>query len=337
MSRPAALPRLSGPGELVAALPVLCGFAPAESLVVVCLQGAGPRVGLTVRLDLPEPAQELLVVQEVGTRLRAAGMRRAYALVVTEDPGEEPRPGLMAALQALRGVDLLDLLLVRDERWRSYLCRVPSCCPVDGTPVPAASPGLTLVRAQAALEGRAALPSREALVAALAPPDDTVPYLLALRETELRLAAEVLEDGRGRVRRRLLRSFRAGLRSGTADGDLRPAEADAELALALTDVLLRDEVLTWSVAEGEQLLTLLLALAARTPAPYDAPVCACLAWVAYSRGDGASASIALDRALETDPEHSLALLLRSAVDRQVPPRELQAVAVRTAVVLGRRP
>ncbi|MCW2606667.1 MAG: hypothetical protein JWO60_1360, partial [Frankiales bacterium] len=160
----------------------------------------------------------------------------------------------------------------------------------------------------------------------LGPPEGAVELAGRLRETELRLAAEAVDTGRPRLRRRLVRSVRQALRE--------PASADeTELALGLADVLVRDEVLTWSVVDGEPLLTLLLRLARCTPAPYDAGVCATLAWVAYSRGDGATASIALDRALATDPEHGLAGLLRSALDRQVPPKELRAVAALTAGVL----
>jgi hypothetical protein len=79
------------------------------------------------------------------------------------------------------------------------------------------------------------------------------------------------------------------------------------------------------VARRVTLLRVLSEAVRRLPPPYDAAVCASLAWVAYANGDGVVANIALDRALETDPTYSLALLIDDALYRQVPPSALQAV------------
>ncbi|MCW2778160.1 MAG: uncharacterized protein JWN17_1885 [Frankiales bacterium] len=333
MTRPArSRPRLSGPGELLAALPLLLGFPPRESLVLVCLEGERGRVGLTLRYDLPEPSLESAAVQDLAERLEAAGLRRAYAVLVTDEQAVGlPRQGLMTSLRDALPVDLVDVLLLRSDRWWSYLCDVPACCPPSGSAVPVATPTLTLVRAEAALDGRAVLPSREALVRSLAPPALPGPHLTVLRQVQARLADEVLQQSRRRVRRRLLLLWERALDAAS----LPPAGPAAELVLGLHDVLVRDEVLTWSVGRSERLLTVLLHLARSTPAPFDGPVCTCLAWTAYARGDGAIAQTALDRALATDPGYSLALLLREAVDRQVPPRALRAVGVRTAAALRR--
>ncbi|MEU7524675.1 DUF4192 family protein [Saccharothrix sp. NPDC042600] len=46
------------------------------------------------------------------------------------------------------------------------------------------------------------------------------------------------------------------------------------------------------------------------------------AMYAYIRGDGALAMIALDRALDARPDHTLAGLLLRAVNRGIPPTEL---------------
>ena len=338
MSRPATapVPRLSGPGELAAAVPLLCGFWPQESLVVVALRGTTLRVGVTARYDLPAQEDEQELAADVVRRLAVVGARRAYALVVTsaEAPGL-PRRSLVAALRDATDevrLEVLDVLLVRDGRWWSYMCTEQACCPPEGTPVPVATPTLTLVEAQSVLEGRAVLASRGELVASLGPPACPAEALELLAEAERRLADELVEAGRGALRARLITAFSGAM----AHGCPRDGHEAAELALALQDLLLRDEVLTWSVRRESALLALLLHLARATPAPYDAPVCACLAWVAYGRGDGATAGIALERALTTDPQHGLALLLSSALDRQVAPRQLRAVAVRTATALRRR-
>lgn len=313
---PATAPRvrLSGPAELVAALPTLCGFVPSESLVVVCL--AGSRVDLVARYDLPPPEAVPVLLGDVERR--SAHAQTAWLLLLAEQPCAE----LVEALRA-RG-PWAEVLLVQGGRWRSLLCDDTTCCPVDGTPVPQDSPALTLVRAEATLRGTAVLPDRAALVASLAAPTDGH---AALARAGRRLARETVEHGRPAVRERLLVAL------DTALG--RPEEADAaELALGLHDVLLRDELLTWAVEDADAVHALLLHLARCAPAPDDAPVCAALAWVAHARGDGATASVALDRALSSDPEHSLALLLREALDHQVRPEQLQAVAAQTAGLLG---
>lgn len=328
MSRTASPPRLSGPGELAAALPLLCGFAPSESLVLVALEPGSSRVGLTLRLDLPCPADAEQVARELAERVRRAGAGRVFAFVVTEQPGHEDRI-LVEALLDQPGLDLLDVVEVRTGRWRSLLCTDRACCPEPGRPVPATSPSLTLVRAEAALTGRDVLPSRAALVAALAAPATTDELLTRFQAKARRLEVEVQRTSRSRRRRRLVRSFRRALVDLTGvDGD--------ELALGLSDVLVRDEVLTWSAADGERLLAVLLHLARCTPSPFDAGVCATLAWVAYTRGDGATASIALERSLTTAPDHGLARLLQGALDQQVAPRELLAVAERTLSGLRRQ-
>jgi hypothetical protein len=109
-----------------------------------------------------------------------------------------------------------------------------------------------------------------------------------------------------------------------------PADEDAAaLAVALHDVAVRDEVATWALERSDGLLALLEQVARRTAPPSDAPVCTLLAWVAYARGDGARANVALDRALRTDPEHSLALLLRRALDSGITPGEVRRTLVST--------
>jgi hypothetical protein len=50
-----------------------------------------------------------------------------------------------------------------------------------------------------------------------------------------------------------------------------------------------------------------------------------LAWFAYADGDGTLANIALERALRSEPDFPLALLVRASLDRQLPPSSLMEV------------
>lgn len=317
-SRPVA--RLSSPGDIVATVPVLCGFVPQDSLVVLSLRGQRKRVGLTVRVDLPPPEAEQAVAEMLVERISHDGAQAAV-VVVYRELARAPRlvDGLVAACTR-NGIDVTEALHVRDGLWTSYLCSLP-CCPAEGTPVPAAP---TLVQAESALDGRAVLSSRAELVRSLAPP--TLPAAVAVGQ---RLDAEaarwsqaVSAAGVEAVRAQGLRSLRAAL-DAVASGETVDEATAARLAVALHDVQVRDTAASWGLDEADALLALTEQVLRRVVAPYDAPACTLLGWVAYSRGDGARVNVALDRALASDPTYSLARLLRAALEGSVPPGEIR--------------
>src|SRR3712207_9173514 len=62
--------RIGDSGELAAALPVLVGFRPRESLVLVALTGPDARrVGLTARVDIPPPEDARRLAEVLAARL----------------------------------------------------------------------------------------------------------------------------------------------------------------------------------------------------------------------------------------------------------------------------
>lgn len=328
----ASLPvaRLRGPGDVAAALPHLCGFVPTESLVVVALQGPRSRVRLTLRVDLPGVEQERPLADEVVQRMRHAQADGVLLVVCTEgdsDAGGLPRRQLVRRLRRAldrAGVSCDDALLIRGGRWWSYRCSDPRCCPAEGTPLGASGgQGLTLLQARSALQGRAVLASRADLVAALAPPAGS--EAVALRRLLDAVDAERAGAGADRptAGAGALQEWRDALVQAGQPPLVLPDPLAARLAASLADVVVRDEVLTWLLDDHDALLTLLLALAARCPAPWDAPVCAILGWVAHGRGDGGLANVALDRALVSQPGYSLALLSRQALEGQLPPSEVR--------------
>ncbi|MCU1591221.1 MAG: uncharacterized protein JWP11_2477 [Frankiales bacterium] len=312
--------RLTSPGEIVAAVPHLCGFVPAESLVAVSLRGERRRIGLTLRLDLPpdDGGADADIAEQVAARLAYDGAATVVLVVFTAADGELPREALVGAVTEAaerRGMTVMEALLVRGERWSSYTCRHPDCCPVGGTPIPGAAAELV---AAAAYDGRVVLRDREALVASLAPP-----LLVGARAAEQRLDAamvrwfaDVAVRGREVAGREAVRAVREVLRlpDGAPGEDALPA-----LVVSLQDVLVRDEVAVLALDDSEGLLALLLRMSRETVAPYDVPVCTLLAVVAWLRGDGALANVALDRALDGDPAYSMARLVRAGLDGQLPP------------------
>jgi hypothetical protein len=105
--------------------------------------------------------------------------------------------------------------------------------------------------------------------------------------------------------------------------------------VACDDLLVRDAVLAGLAhPDRSRVLAFLIQLTRHAVPPYDAQVSTMLAWVAYSCGDGALANVALDRALGTDPGHSMGRLVRDMLDAGMPPEVLRAVSLATAEELG---
>ncbi|MBK5307047.1 MAG: DUF4192 domain-containing protein [Frankiaceae bacterium] len=306
--------RLTSPGEIAAAVPHLCGFVPTESLVAVSLRGERRRIGLSLRLDLMPAEADEDVAEQVAARLAHDDASAVVLVVYTEEPGGRPRDPLVRAVidaVELRGMTIMEGLLVRAGAWSSYTCSHPECCPPEGTAVPAPA---DVIAAAAAYDGRVVLRDREELVASLAPP-----VLLAARLAEQRLDAALVRwlavvEGSGpeAARTQSLAALRNAL-TGSVEHDV------ADLVVPLQDVAVRDEVATWALDDSEALLTLVLALARDSVAPYDVPVCTLVALVAWVRGDGALANVALDRALAGDPAYNMAKLFRAGLDGQLPP------------------
>jgi hypothetical protein len=338
MTSPSSAPpvaRFTSPAEMAALIPVLTGFVPRESVVVVSLRAPRKRVGLTMRFDLPAPEHAEALASDVAARLRHDGAIAALVGVYTEqsdDGGGRAGRVFVDAIEVACAVPLTDALLVRDGRWWSYLCDSPRCCPEEGTPVAAAStPALDLMHAEATLQGRVVLASRDALVASIAGP-----VLLAAVAAEQRLdvAAEEFVAASSAVRAAAVEAARR-LLDASAGTTVDP-DAAAELAIAVHSKPVRDEIATWALDRADELLGMLIQVVRQVVPPYDAPICTLLAWVAYAEGNGGLANVALDRALDTDPGYSMAVLLRQSIDAQIPPAEVRDILRHTKEATGGR-
>src|SRR5581483_46765 len=216
---------------------------------------------------------------------------------------------------------LRDAVLVGADRFWSYTGTDPVCCPAAGRQVDPSSAGATSVAAAHALRGHAVLPSRDDLVATVQP----VAGIAAdsMDQALERAAADYLRLGPDeftRTARRLIDDL--AQRWADPRAVLTHDEA-AVLGMALHDIVLRDEVLLHAGRDDEVWRRLLGALARLVQPPLDAPTCTLLAWVAYLQGDGVIAMTALDRALASDPDYTMAGLLASALNGQLPPDELR--------------
>jgi uncharacterized protein DUF4192 len=335
--------RLSDPGDIAAALPHLIGFRPRESLVAISLHGgAGGRLGLTARIDLPPPEHRRAVLGGVVRSLATDRPDAVLLAVVSEDANdlavpagalpsapvpELPHRGLVhEAVLAFdaAGVPVREALLVRAGRWWSYDCAQQCCATGTGTPLPA---GTSPLAAASALTGQVVEADRAALAGRIAP----VGFLAA---AGMARACEELGDDLARRTARLgwdvvaeeaWGAVRAAVAAAEPGSVRRPHDREvARLAWAVRDVEVRDRALSLalgpSAAAAEAVWT---EVTRRAPAPLDAAPATLLAVTAWVRGDGALANVALERALASEPSYTFAVLLRSALDACLPPADVR--------------
>ncbi|SDY14141.1 protein of unknown function [Modestobacter sp. DSM 44400] len=343
--------RLSQLGELAAAVPLLLGFRPRESLVAVSLRGGSERsgrtdrVGLTARVDLPTAAHRSTVVDQLVGALLTDGPRAVVLVVVSDAPhdvapalvagGAQDRPSVVElphrslVREALlrftdAGVGVEDAVLVRRGRWWSYDCAEECCLPDEGTPLPGGTSPLAAASAMAGLvveQERADLERRIAPVgflaaAGMAAACDEVGAEVSARVARLGWAALAAES------EALLEDAVARVAPGTvaslADREL------ARLAWALLDEGVRDRAMGFALGQHLPAVEVLWTeLTRRVPPPLDAAPATLLAVTAWVQGNGAMANVALDRALSSQPGYRMAQLLRSALDACLPPADVR--------------
>lgn len=321
--------RISSANDIIATVPLMLGFAPTNSLVVICAHGPRCRLGLAMRFALDFAAQGAPFIADVAARVRHehadAYIVVVYADVDRVDDARLPYTDLIDGINdELFDINRSGYLVVGDAYW-SY-CPEPDCCPPGPTRLTDDSPGAIAMAAAYALNGTGVLPSRDAVVESLAyraDDDQWERMITLLTEADIRRQSERRADRRSAVRALISR-----LCSAVSDPRYVIADADiADLASLCQDVIVRDEVLVRALKPRRRaaLQRVLTAVVQRLPPPYDAPLCSVLAWVAYLGGDGAIANVALDRAFASDPDYSLAHLIADSLDRQVAPFMLEEV------------
>lgn len=338
-----------GPHEFAAALPEILGFPPRESLVLICLGGAGRpprRMSLNLRVDLADPRHDRLLAAEVLSPVSRIAPLPAAALVVvvTEDPDDRvarirtdpwrtlvprpdapgrpdvpdlPRRALVHAcieeLSAL-GIETVDAVLVRADRWWSY----PDVDPVTG-----AGPGEALdhegsrLAGMAALRGTVVAADREAVVARAWPRTPVTRHM----ETACRWADSEVGDlvdagvaGPEIVDRcwaavhDALAAHAPGSRAALTD------DAAAAVGIALQLVPVRDRALTFVATAGDDesaaAQALWTDLNVRLPAGLAGVPALLLGYTAWLQGSGVLAVAALQRSHAVDPTPMAEMLLQ---------------------------
>lgn len=343
-SRRTVTSHISGPAELLQAVPYLLGFHPESSLVLIGLRAG--RLVVTARLDLAD-ARRGAVLRAVEPMVRAGS--NSFVAVIYDDElideaggydddeldpdddlGELLSPDValhVARAMDLMDVDLLDVIVVSDGRWWSYGCLDPSCCPPEGRELPAAPSAFA---AAATFDGVVALPDRAALEALLepAPERDREALDPAIEQAEHAAVQQAIEGYAARwetsVKRALFRAARAADDPGFTGV---PDDDAARFGAALAVVPVRDAL--WMAVDDRRLdgRALWRDLGRRLPSPYNAPPLFLYGWAAWRAGDGALAGIAAERALESRADYHAADLLLGAVSSGVDPRRMPRLRV----------
>ena len=292
------------PEDVLAAVPVVLGFVPEESVVMLTFGAEHPFHG---RLDLPVTAAER---QEAAEALVGPAVRHGVRSVLFVLYGDDPARASSCATTLVRaftdeGIDVVDVLRSDGRCWFEV--------PVDGssreTPGTPYDVSGHLFTAEAVVAGRVTRSSRTELAATVAAdPEGCAAVAEAARELEPR---DLLTEGAA-VRATVAR-WAAGL------GPPDPAMS-ARLLVALRDAEVRDAVLSpVDRAEAERQLPVWSALVRSAPVDLVAPVASVLAFLAWLAGDGALAWCALERAAEGAPPCSLADRVAEALEQALPP------------------
>jgi hypothetical protein len=321
--------RIGSPLTLLAVVPGLLSFQPADSIVVIGTGQPGAEVQLTLRYDLPAPAvprAAAAIADGVTSILTVQHITTAAAVGYGPDRAVAPVADALRTRAAEAGIALTEVLRAEGGRYWSYVCSNPRCCPPEGTPFDVADHPVTRAFA---VSGRQVLASRQELAATIAPADgdQATAMRLATRKAERQLTARVgqIAPVRQRIARRRLaaavgqpmavdaiRRYRAGETIGP--------EPAAWLTVALRELRVRDDAWARMLPEHNAAHTRLWTDLTRLAQPgYVAAPASLLAFVAWQAGDGALANIALDRALADSPRYSMARLLRRALDSGAPP------------------
>ena len=301
--------------DLIALVPVVLGFHPEDS--VVLLTFGPPGTAFHARIDLPVELSEqdevagVLVEAVVANRVRrAAVVRDTDDILVAESQARSIVVRLLGA-----GVEVVDVVRVEDGRWFAV--------PEDGTPGTPYDLETHPFTAQHVFEGRMVHRDRAALADTLVGTDEQDAAEVALAATrfaDLCLAQQQAPGGGHGFLRAEAGWLQGRIRAHGGDGE-RLGAADAGRLLVLASLVPTRDV-AWAEITRPHAgphVELWRDLVRRAPRDLLPGATALLAFAAWQHGDGALAWCAIDRCLEVDPDYSMAHLVADVLTRAVPP------------------
>ena len=304
------------PHDLLAAVPFLIGYHPTDSLVLISVKSDS--LEMAMRIDFPKNPPE------GSYQLLASHLKRDNsegALIVAYEPadslaGPEVLHNVADAVASL-DIPIRELMLVRNNHWRSLLCSDDKCCPPEGNQIE------EFVNSRIAAEQVASgkvLPFSDSeglthsiSATILAKDLNWNAQVVGFRvDPDANNLNELQRDGAESIL--LLADFYS------QNGFCKDYDLMARVLGRLSDIQVRDFALG---CHSDQTINSYWAmwrdLLRIAPPKFVAPVASVFASIAYENGEGALAHRALDRAIEDDPEYSLARLLRRVFSSGWPP------------------
>lgn len=275
--------RITDPGDLVATIPCVLAFHPAESLVLVSFAAGSTRMGPLLRADLPAPGEVEEATAEMVRALPAEYRHNVLLIVISSEPRDDVHRDARLVLTA-GGCEVTGALHAtgtrRGDQWR---CLDFGCGDAGTVPGPHAT-----IAAHMAFSGQVTLPNRGAIADTLAPVDTAT---LARRAHQLTAADTPAAGAR-----------RPSLAAAVEGYCARHHQLDDELVTNLIAALDDQRAVVEHLQGHTSLMRALLeALVRETPAPWSATPAAYLALAALLDGDGAHATVAVERATRADP------------------------------------
>ena len=319
---------LRSPAQVVATIPALLGFQPADSLVILYLSTESDTLACTLRLDLDTPTAEILrVLHDVAAQ---AGDGRlllvAYPNSLAEwiDSAAEDRLLDLDRELAAAGIHVSDGLIVCEGRWWSMLCTDPDCCPAGGTPIVETVPELAVELVHSGQVAVAA--TRDEVVARYQLRPDLMPDDVALATAE-----DALPDLLSARCDRILELL-ACLAEPAA---IATPSTRAEVAWLIQDVNVRDWALAHVCADEVDHVSVeaLVQLALTAPDGLRPRVAGAAAAALHAAG---GSSVGVRALIDHANGDSLAGLVEVALDHCMPPTALQDVFTEALPALEHR-
>jgi hypothetical protein len=316
--------------DLVAIVPVVLGFHPRDSVVVLTFGGTRRDRGAAfhARVDLPLAVAEQEEVADLLVGAVGANRVERVAVLLYTDDVEVAHSQATVLLGRLleRSVEVIDVLRVDDGRWHVV--------PEDGSPGTSYDLEGHPFTAQGVYDGQVVHRDRAALADTLVGTDDEDAVEVALAATRFAdLVASSAETGLLRTEARWMQG---AIRSHL---DATVAPVDAGRLLVLASIIATRDV-AWAEITRESSgghVELWRGLVRRAPRDLLPGACSLLAFAAWQHGDGALAWCAIDRCLEVDPDYSMAHCVAQILTGAVPPSVWEPILEKDLPVFAGEP
>ena len=311
--------KVSNHADLLATIAHTLGFTPANSLVLLTLQGN--RVGATLRVDIPTEAPTAHYIATIIGYLHSdAAADGAIMAIYTDAKGNQPHSDHVHALELAMmaaGIPIRSTLLVTPAGWKDYTEATAPLTALESITDSTANAEMIFAGSNPK-SGTAqdreftGSPDNAAAIAALANefPDIDPLDMSATVMREARSAwTNTLATTPDTQTACLLVAFvqNVGVRDRLM-ADLFNTEEDEFENVLLGQLTTRP---TWERADqGEALL---LELLAQTPHEFRAPLYTMLGFISWYKGRSSTAETYMDKALKATPGYRLALLFKELV------------------------